>query len=222
MIVIAIVNSKGGVGRTTLASALAVRAAQDSKRVCMVDLDPQKSLVAWWKRRGRTDNPTIFEGADTATDAILALEQTGWDWVFLDGPPNFLSRMEEMIQLADFVLIPCKASMIDLLASEGAVALARQDGASFTVVFNEVQSRERIIEKAREMLFNVKVPIANTAISRRASHITGMAAGKSAAEVNGGRDAAAAEEIDALWREVKSAAIKGARIRAKHREAANG
>lgn len=223
MIVIAIVNSKGGVGKTTLASALAVRAAQDSKRVCMVDLDPQKSLIAWWKRRGRTDNPTIFDGADTpTTDAVEALEQTGWDWVFLDGPPNFLSCMEEMIQLADFVLIPCKASMIDLLASEGAVALARQEGASFTVVFNEVQPRERIIEKAREMLFNVKVPIANTAISRRASHITGMAAGKSAAEVNGRRDTAAAEEIDALWREVKSAAIKAARARAKQREAANG
>ena len=43
MYVIAVVNTKGGVGKTTLASALAVRAAKDSPRVAMVDLDPQRS-----------------------------------------------------------------------------------------------------------------------------------------------------------------------------------
>ena len=73
MHVIAVVNTKGGVGKTTLAAALAVRAAQESKRVAMVDMDPQKSLVEWWARRGRSENPTIFEGADTARDAVEAL-----------------------------------------------------------------------------------------------------------------------------------------------------
>lgn len=42
MRVIAVVSSKGGVGKTTLASALAVRAARENKRVAMVDLDPQR------------------------------------------------------------------------------------------------------------------------------------------------------------------------------------
>jgi chromosome partitioning protein len=180
----------------------------------MVDLDPQKSLVAWWKRRGSTDNPTIFEGADTAADAIEALGQTGWDWVFLDGPPNLLSRMKDMITSADFVVIPVKASMVDLLASEGAIAISRDEGAAFAVAFNEVNPRERMILKAREILANLDVPFFNTAIARRASHITGMAAGKSAAEINGGRDIAAAEEIDALWRELKAAATKASRVRA--------
>lgn len=77
MITIAAVNSKGGVGKTTLTSALAVRAAEDSPRVAMVDMDPQKSLVEWWKRRGKSDNPTIFEGAFTAGDAVEALTLDG-------------------------------------------------------------------------------------------------------------------------------------------------
>jgi chromosome partitioning protein len=68
MYVIAVVNTQGGVGKTTLASALAVRAAKDSPRVAMVDLDPQRSLVEWWQRRGSTENPTIFEGADSPVD----------------------------------------------------------------------------------------------------------------------------------------------------------
>lgn len=208
MIVIAIVNTKGGTGKTTLSASLAVRATKDSARVAMVDLDPQKSLVAWWRRSGSTDNPTIFEGADTAADAIESLKQTGWDWVFLDGPPNLLSRTQEMIASADFVLIPVKASMLDLLASEGAIAIARDEGAEFAVVFNEVNPRERIIDKGREILTDLGVPYFTTAMARRASHITGMAAGKSAAEINSGRDAAAAAEIEALWQELKQAAAR--------------
>jgi chromosome partitioning protein len=220
MKVIAVVNSKGGTGKTTLASALSVRAAQESKRVAMVDLDPQKSLVAWWQRRGKTDNPTIFEGAETAADALEALAHTGWDWVFLDGPPKDLLVIEEMINAADFVLIPSKASMADIHASQDAIAMARGANATFAVMFNEVGARERIAEKAREFLASVDVPLLNTDITRRTSHITGMTVGKSAAEVNGGRDAAAAAEIDALWREVKAAANRA--VRARKREAVRG
>lgn len=77
MYIIAVVNTKGGVGKTTLASALAVRAAKDSPRVAMVDLDPQRSLVEWWQRRGATDNPTVFEGATIPADAVEALALDG-------------------------------------------------------------------------------------------------------------------------------------------------
>ena len=52
MRVVVLAAVKGGVGKTTLASCLAVRAAEESKRVALVDLDPQESLVGWWERRG--------------------------------------------------------------------------------------------------------------------------------------------------------------------------
>src|SRR4029453_18825510 len=100
MITIAVANTKGGVGRTTLSAALAVRAAQDSKHVAMVDLDPQRSLVEWWKRRrkrGGPENPTIFEGCDNPADAIERALTTETEWLFLDGPPAFLTIIEAMI-----------------------------------------------------------------------------------------------------------------------------
>lgn len=219
MITIAVVNGKGGVGKSTLASALAVRASKESKRVAMVDLDPQRSLVEWWQRRGRTDNPTIFENAASAVDAVEALQLDGWDWVFLDGPPAFISVMEDMIQAADFALVPVKPSMIDLLATQDVVNLSKEAGRRFLVVFNDVGPRERVIDGARAVLANADIPIAGTQITHRVSHITGMTVGKSAAEVNGGRDTAAAQEIDNLWKEVKAAAIKAARARAKEARA---
>jgi chromosome partitioning protein len=218
MITIAVVNSKGGVGKTTLAAALAVCAAKEGKdkRVCMVDLDPQKSLVEWWKRRGKgAESPTIFQGVDSATEAVDRAAQSGWDWVFLDGPPAFLTVIEEMITAADLALIPVKPSVADLLSTEDAVVLARGAGTAFLCVFNDVGPKEKVVDVARQALFSNNVPIAETVLIHRVSHITGMNAGKSAAEVNRGKDTAAAAEIAALWQEVKAAAIKAAKARAK-------
>lgn len=212
MIAVAVVNTKGGVGKTTLTAALAVRAAQESPRVAVVDLDPQRSLIEWWKRRGRPgESPTIFEGANTAHDAVEALTLDGWDWVFFDGPPAFLTVVQEAIAAADFTLIPVKPSMIDLLATQDAVVMAREAGKPFAVVFNDVGPREIVVDKARKMLFNQGVPIANTQIVHRASFITSMTVGKSAAEVDGGKDQKATAEIEALWQEIKALALNSAK-----------
>jgi chromosome partitioning protein len=225
MITVAVVNSKGGVGKTTLAAALAVRAAQDGKRVCVVDLDPQKSLVAWWERRGspvgRPGHPEIFEGVDSAVEAVERAKLAGWDWCFLDGPPAFLHTMEEMISASDFTLIPTKPSVMDLHATEDAVVLARDSETAYLIVFNDVGTTERLVDKARALLKNNKIPVAGTQVFHRVSHITGMNAGKTAAEVNGGKDVKAKEEIDNLWQEVKVAATKAAKRRAKAKVAAH-
>jgi chromosome partitioning protein len=74
--VITLASTKGGTGKTTLSSALAVRAAEESKRVALLDLDPQESLASWWTRRGRTKNPKLFE-ADATTEAIELLISEG-------------------------------------------------------------------------------------------------------------------------------------------------
>jgi chromosome partitioning protein len=191
----------------------------------MVDLDPQKSLVEWWKRRGKPaakpGHPEIFEGVDSAVDAVERADLAGWDWCFLDGPPAFLHTMEEMIAAADFTLIPVKPSVVDLLATEDAVVLAREAKTEYLVVFNDVGRNERVVDKAREVLFNNKIPIAEKPIVHRVSHITGMNAGKTAAEVNNGKDAAAADEIEKLWQEVKAKAIKAAKARAKAKAVAH-
>lgn len=219
MITIAVAGSKGGTGKTTLAAALAVRARQDGKRIALVDLDPQKLLVQWCQRRGVApddENFCIFADVDTAADAVERAWLTGWDWVFLDGPPAFITVMQEMIDAADFTLIPVKPSMLDLLATQDAVALAREAGAAFLCVVNDAGASElKVVESAREFLLSFDVPIADVPIVHRVSHIAAMTVGKSAAEVNGGKDAKAAAEIEALWAQVKAAATKAARARAK-------
>ncbi len=72
MLVIGVLNSKGGVGKSTLTAAFAVRAARDNT-VCVVDLDSQGSYSDWYTRRGSPDNPALLTGEDRASDAIEAL-----------------------------------------------------------------------------------------------------------------------------------------------------
>jgi chromosome partitioning protein len=214
MLTIAIASTKGGVGKTTTAASVGVRAAQDSARVALVDLDPQRALVEWWRRRGETDNPCIFQGCDKAADAIERLELDGWDYVILDGPPAFLQVVSEMVNVAHFTLIPCKPSMIDILAMQDVISFAREAGSAHMVVLNDVPT-PKLAETARSLLTAQRVPVAKCQISHRPSHIAALAAGKSAAEINKGRDKVAATEIDALWLEVKAAAAKAAKARRK-------
>ena len=69
MIVIGVLNSKGGVGKSTLTAALAVRASRDNQ-VCVVDLDAQGTYSDWYARRGSPDNPALLTGEDRASDAV--------------------------------------------------------------------------------------------------------------------------------------------------------
>ena len=206
MIVVAVANTKGGVGKTTLTASLAVRAAEDSDRVAMVDLDPQSSLVAWWQRRGESEHPTMLQGVDNAYEAIERLQQTGWDYVFIDSPPAFLTVIQEAIEAADFVLIPIKPGMLDALATQDAVVLAQDAGTPFMAVLNDVTiSDRRLAETWRASLFAHDIRMADTVVIHRISHIKGMSVGKTCAEVDAGKDKKAATEIDALWNEIRAA-----------------
>jgi len=220
--VITCASSKGGVGKTTLSSALAVRATRDGKRVAMVDLDPQGSLAEWWKRRGKSENPTIFTGADKASEAIEKLELVERpDYVFIDTPPAFLVVLQDAIESADLALIPLKASALDLIASEDAVMMAREASIVHLCVINDADPRWRTTFSARKYLLAADVPVAEAIITHRQPYLGAMSYGKTGPEIErkkkGEAKSATEAEIDALWEEVKRALAK-----AKRKEKAHG
>lgn len=187
--------SKGGVGKTTLCAALSVKAAEKSK-VAIIDLDPQASLSAWWNKRA-ADAPEFIE-ANAANLAEMAerAETAGFEYLFIDSPPAHMDTIKVAIQNADYVLVPCQPSPVDIEAIGDTLEVIEALRKPFAFVMNRLISRTKIGEQAVLLLAN-HGKVAGIPIVQRIPFATAMTDGRTAPEVDSGK--AAAEEIQALW-----------------------
>ena len=201
--VIALANPKGGVGKTTIASALAVRAAEESKRVALLDLDPQESLASWWTRRGKTKNPKLFE-VDAAVEAIEMLISEGWEWVFVDTGPARIDLIESGIAVADLVLIPTRPSAFDIEQTAICVELCENHGKAHAFVLNHAPSGAKLTKLARSSIKFLQQngsTVIEAPITYREAYMAAATVGKSGPEVE--KSDIARREIEALWAAVK-------------------
>lgn len=194
--------SKGGVGKTTLCAALSAYASLASKKkVAIIDLDPQGSLTGWWNSR-EADSPELIEAnAGNLSEKLSQAEAAGYVYVFVDTPPGHMKTIETAIKSSDYVLVPCQPSPVDIAAIGDTLAVIEDQGKSFAFVMNRVIARTRIGEQAILLLAN-HGKVAGVPIAQRTAFATAMTDGRSAPEVDGGKQAA--EEIDALWKFVSS------------------
>lgn len=77
---ILVASSKGGAGKTTLATTLAAYFALDGKRTVLVDVDPQHSSTRWAERRAELDTAVlpIDASGKRAWKAWLPEDASGW------------------------------------------------------------------------------------------------------------------------------------------------
>lgn len=116
--IISITNLKGGVGKSTIATNLAVCFAHMGKSVCIVDTDTNQSAMSWVENRDeQLPNVTVtgVTNAKVAGQTISAMG-TKYDIVIVDGTPNVSEMTTRIILASDFVLIPIQASPLDFNA----------------------------------------------------------------------------------------------------------
>src|SRR5262249_36866049 len=128
--VLVIAATKGGVGKTTLASILSVRAVADGNKVALLDVEPQASLSRWHELRGNPKNPRLLE-VDGARESIGHVAAQGWDWVIVDTPPAMLDLVDQAISMADFVLVPTRPTGMDVEAVAQVVKFCKEHGKPF-------------------------------------------------------------------------------------------
>lgn len=190
-------SQKGGVGKTTLALHLAV-AAQEAGMgpVVLVDVDPQGSLASAWNHR-KVESPamaqtTISELADTLKD----LEKDGFALVVIDTPPAITATISSVLSMADLVVVPTRASPVDLAAVGATLDLIEQSGnRPFFFVINAAKPKGRLtLQTLTALAQHGRVA---TTVHDRVDFPTAMIDGRTAEEIDA--KGKAATEIRALW-----------------------
>jgi chromosome partitioning protein len=108
-------SNKGGSGKTTLATNLAVALSQRLIKVCLVDADPQGSTLYWSGVRDRANPPSIgtMLRRGNLIDPLRVLDQQH-QVVIVDVPGRNSLELISAITVADVLIAPHACSQLDL------------------------------------------------------------------------------------------------------------
>ncbi len=203
-LVITIAQQKGGAGKTTLAANLAALWSA-SRRVALLDIDPQRSLSRWLSLR-RDNLP--------AAPAIAFSDASGWrlaaelerlakeaDVLIVDTPPQIDSDAGRAIRAASLVLIPVQPSMPDLWAADGTLELAAKERTPVAILLNRAPAKSKLRSAVEAEIAASKLTLMASVLGNRSAYAQAFAQGMGVAEAQ--PRSLAAAEITSLAEEVE-------------------
>lgn len=209
--IIAMVNSKGGVGKSTLAGSLAGWLHANGHRVALVDCDPQQSSSEWISEAIPEIAVSRLATADEVFEELPVLPDEV-DFVVADGPGSQTEISRALLMFADLAILPCKASMFEARALDKNTAfvrhaqIIRQGPPPAIAVLSMVGRDYRLTADMLSAARSLELSVASTAITLRQAYAD--APGQATFVWNMGYAARhAAAEIDSLFRELLPDAV---------------
>jgi chromosome partitioning protein len=197
MRILAIISQKGGVGKTTLATALAVAAEAAGKQAAVFDLDPQASAAFWHDTR-ESEAPAVVSIAPARLQHVLkAAAESGCDLAIIDAPPFAKDIAYEAAQQADFILIPTRPAVLDVMAMTRTLELVRHYDRPAAVVLTFCPAQGREVADTEEAVRQLGATLAPVRIHNRVAYSRAQQTGLTAQELE--PSGKAAEEIKRLY-----------------------
>lgn len=204
--IVAVINQKGGAGKTTVALNLAAALAEEGHRVLVIDADPQATAQDWAAVRA---DPLPFQVIGMSKPVLhrdIPKLAADYDHVIIDGAPRNYEVARSAIGAADLVLIPVQPSGADFWASRETVKLALEAHG-----FNDAQKAVFLVSRrigrtllgagVNEALAEFGLPVLAASTAQRVIYAEAMTAGMTVIESQ--PRGPAADEIRALAAEVK-------------------
>lgn len=205
---LALVTQKGGSGKSTIASSLAVAAHDAGEKVFIIDMDPQGSLLRWFKVRNDKNIGVEAVTSGKLGAALKALEKAGVTLVIVDTPGTDSPAAEAAMKAANLCIIPSRPNAFDLWASEMTRRSLRTLRKEYVFLLNQCppsQQSARVEEgaKALEAMGGLITPMISARVDYQEAARQGLGVNELAPS------GIAADEMSKLWKSVKKRLGKG-------------
>jgi chromosome partitioning protein len=204
---IAVVNQKGGAGKSTIAVHLARWLQRQKKPVLLVDADGQRTSSIWLESLEHEIPFHVLQDPDELLEKLPKLIKPQ-DWLVLDGPATLSETTRALLLWADLALIPCQPAGVDLASASDTVRLIRQakairGGAPKAVLFlNKAINGTKLKDEAYAVLQQVEdVELLNSIIHQRQVITDSFGQGSTVFDMTGTPASTARRELDSLFKQ---------------------
>ncbi|WP_145349481.1 ParA family protein [Roseimaritima multifibrata] len=212
MTIIAVANTKGGVGKSTTAVHLAAWLHEQGHSVLLADCDTQHSSSQWVREACPDVKTVVLDKPNDILNELPALAQDV-DFLVADGPGSQTETSRALLLRADLAIVPCKASLLEIRALSKATEVLRQAQdirgglPRAVIVLSMVRKNYRLTRDMIEAAAALNLPMADTPLVLRQIYADAPGQGAVVWQM-GSKTKDASQEVHRLFCEILPDAVR--------------